>query len=81
MLQTENKEQLQTTALPEVKKAKGGSSCALDALKLVALQAGLDKYQAHEVNKNHVGKTCDYQPWNNYFIVDMLHCFQNQASY
>ena len=27
MLQTENKEQLQTTTLPEEKKAEGGSSC------------------------------------------------------
>lgn len=42
MLQTENKEQLQTTTLPEEKKAEGGSSCTYEALKLAALEAGLD---------------------------------------
>lgn len=41
-VQTENKEQLQTTTLPEVKKAEGGSSCTEAALKLAALVAGLD---------------------------------------
>lgn len=63
-MQTENKEQLQTTTLPEVKKAEGGSSCTKAALKLAALVAGLDKHQAHKVNKKHVGEIWDYQPYS-----------------